>query len=62
MKLLSYIALIGAGVCLVIALLARFFFNSRIIFHFVNYLTAVEICLLASIAFALLYIIQLKSK
>jgi hypothetical protein len=62
MKFLSFLALIVAGICLILALLARFFFDGRIIFSLYYLYQSTGIFLLASIAFALQHLIQTKSK
>jgi hypothetical protein len=62
MKLLSIIALIGAGVTLLLALLARIFFDGRIIISFIWYFQSTGLLLLASIALSLIHLINLKSK
>jgi len=62
MKTLSYIALILAGLCLLLALLAHFFLGGRIVFNWDKYISGVTIFLLTSIVFALYHLIMLKSK
>lgn len=62
MKTLSYIALIVAGLCLLLALLSHFFFGGRIVFNWDKYISGVTIFLLTSIVFALYHLIMLKSK
>jgi hypothetical protein len=62
MKLLSIIALIGAGVSLFLALLARIFFDGRIIISFLWYFQSTGLLLLASIAFSLIHLINLRGK
>lgn len=62
MKILSLVALIAAGVSLLLALLAHLFFNDRIVFYFSYYISGSGLLLLASIAFALQYLINLKRK
>lgn len=62
MKILSYVALIAAGISLLLALLAHFFFNDRIIFYFTYYISGAGLFLLTSIAFALHHLINMKSK
>jgi hypothetical protein len=62
MKLLSILALIAAGISLILALLARFFFSGRIIFSLYYFYQSTGLFLLASIAFALQHLIQTKTK
>ncbi|MGB8951582.1 MAG: hypothetical protein WCC06_02805 [Candidatus Aminicenantales bacterium] len=62
MKMLSYLALILSGICLVLAVLSNKFFDHRIIIHWANYREGVSIFLLAAILFALYHLIGLKSK
>jgi len=62
MKTLSYIALISAAVTLILAFIARFMPEGRLIFKFHYYLSGTGLLLLASISFAVHYLINLKSK
>ncbi len=62
MKILSYIALIIAGICLLLALIGHFFFSGRVLFNWDKYIVGVIISLLTSIVFALYHMIELKSK
>jgi hypothetical protein len=62
MKFLSFLALLAAGISLLLALVARFFFGGRIIFSLYYYYQSTGLFLLASIAFALQHILQTKAK
>jgi len=62
MKSLSYIALIAAAVSFILALVARYCFDGKLIFNFFYYITGTGLLLLASIALALQYLINIKSK
>jgi hypothetical protein len=62
MKFLSILALIAAGISLILALLTRFFFDGRIIISSYFYFQSTGLFLLASIAFALQHLIHTKSK
>ncbi|MFB0565813.1 MAG: hypothetical protein ACETWK_09065 [Candidatus Aminicenantaceae bacterium] len=62
MKLLSYISLLAAGICVILAIISHFFFESRIVFAFTSYVTATRIFLLASIAFGILSLSAVKGK
>ena len=62
MKSLSYIALIVAAVSFILALVARYFFDGKLILHFFYYITGTGLSLLASIALALQYLISIKNK
>ena len=62
MKILSLVTLIASGVSLLLAFLARYLPGERLIFYFSYYLSGTGLLLLASIAFALQHLINLKSK
>jgi len=54
MKFLSYASLLAAGICILLAIISHFFFESRIVFAFTSYVAAAKIFLLASIASGIL--------